>query len=112
MEANRDFISIDETLVPIQDKETRARPLQGRMQRHKVFFSYDEATKPEFYDIAERELLQFPEGQNDDIVDMLAWGARLAMNLSLPNKQSPPPPPKSWKQSITAKKATTNHMAA
>src|SRR5690606_20963835 len=59
LELNRKYVSVDESLVPIQDKETRARPLQGRMQRHKLFFSYDTATRPEIYDIAERELLQF-----------------------------------------------------
>lgn len=90
LDKKRLYLSIDETLVPIQDKETRARPLQGRVQRHKWFLSHDEGTRPEIYDITEREMLQFPNGVNDDIVDMAAWAARLALNLSLPTSKAPP----------------------
>ena len=90
LDKKRLYLSIDETLVPIQDKETRARPLQGRVQRHKWFLSHDEGTRPEIYDITEREMLQFPNGVNDDIVDMAAWAARLALNLSLPASKAPP----------------------
>ena len=90
LDKKRLYLSVDETLVPIQDKETRARPLQGRVQRHKWFLSHDEGTRPEIYDITEREMLQFPNGVNDDIVDMAAWAARLALNLSLPTSKAPP----------------------
>lgn len=108
----RKYISVDETLVPIQDKETRARPLQGRMQRRKHFFSFDEATKPEIYEIAQREMLQFPNGVNDDIVDMLAWAGRLALNISLPNAQTPPRP-QGWKEKLQAQLAgSRSYMAA
>lgn len=99
LDKKRFFISIDETLVPIQDKETRARPLQGRMQRHKLFFSYDTRERPEIYDIAQREMLQFPNGAHDDIVDMLAWGSRLALNISLPTDKAPPKR-KSWEDTL------------
>ncbi len=108
----RKYISVDETLVPIQDKETRARPLQGRMERRKHFFSFDEATKPEIYEIAQREMLQFPNGVNDDIVDMLAWAGRLALNISLPNAQMPPRP-QGWKEKLQAQLAgSRSYMAA
>lgn len=100
LDQRRLYISVDETLVPIQDKEARARPLQGRTQRHKLFFSYDGNTRPEIYDIVEREMLQFPNGVNDDCVDMIAWAARLALNLSLPSMQTPPPRQKSWKDRL------------
>lgn len=86
LDAKRISLPVDDSLVPIADSETRARPLQGLMQRGKVLFSYDEATRPEIYDIVERELLQFPNGVHDDCVDSLAWGARLSMNLSLPTE--------------------------
>ena len=112
LELNRKYVSVDESLVPIQDKETRARPLQGRMQRHKLFFSYDTATRPEMYDIAERELLQFPNGANDDIVDMLAWGARLALNVSLPQNQIPVARHKSWTDKLRAASSGGSFMAA
>lgn len=81
------YISIDETLVPIVDKEVRARPLQGRAQMHTLFFSQD-PTSPDMYDEAVRELLRFPNGRHDDIVDMLAWGARLASTLSPPARRT------------------------
>lgn len=111
--ARRKYVSVDETLVPIQDKETRARPLQGRMQRHKLFFSYDERTRPEIYDIAEREMLQFPNGVNDDIVDMLAWGARLALNVSLPYTKPMGRQNKSWKDELNEElRGSRSFMAA
>lgn len=99
LDAKRLYVSVDDSLVPITDKPTRARPLQGRIQRHKLFFSYDEATKPDIYDATEKELLQFPDGVHDDIVDMLAWGSRLALNLSLPAMQAPPKR-KSWEDDL------------
>lgn len=112
LDARRLYITVDETLTPIQDKEARARPLQGRMQRHKLFFSYDEATRPEIYDITEREMLQFPNGVNDDIVDVLAWGSRLALNISLPNAQTPVQRQKGWKDKLVATTAARSSMAA
>lgn len=111
LSATRDFISVDESLVPIQDKSTRARPLQGRMQRRKFFFSFDNAVKPEIYDITERELLQFPNGVHDDIVDCLAWASRLALNTPLPQTQEPVAKRASWKDKLTATSNTCSHMA-
>lgn len=110
---DRLYISVDETLVPIQDKETRARPLQGRMQQRKLLFSYDGHTKPDIYDSTERELLQFPNGAHDDIVDCLAWGARLALQTSLPRSKAPPAK-KGWEETLraSAKIAGTSHMAS
>lgn len=102
LDQKRIYISVDDTLVPIQDKEARARPLQGRTQRHKWFISYDESTRPEMFDVLEREMLQFPNGAHDDCVDMLAWAARLALNLSLPSMKAPPKP-KSWKDKLSAR---------
>lgn len=107
-------VAVDETLVPVQDKETRARPLQARTQQRKLFFSFDGHTKPEIYESAERELLQFPNGAHDDIVDMLAWAARLAHNLSLPQKRTPPQK-KGWEaqlKSMLATSAGKSHMAS
>ena len=112
LDKNRKYVSVDETLVPIQDKETRARPLQGRIQRHKLFFSFDTTTRPEIYDITEREMLQFPNGANDDIVDMLAWGARLAQNTSLPSVRHPTQRAKSWTDKLKSSGGTRDFMAA
>lgn len=93
--------SVDNSLVPVTDKEARARPLQARTQQRKFFFSYDYATKPDSYAYAEREMLQFPNGKFDDVVDMLAWGARLAQNLPLPNARALPKR-KSWQDELLA----------
>lgn len=111
LDKKRLYPSVDETLVPIQDKETRARPLQGRVQRHKLFFSHDTAERPEILEIAEREMMQFPQGAHDDIVDMLAWGARLALNISLPNAQTPPKRQERWADKLNAT-PRGNFMAA
>lgn len=113
LKEKRLYVSVDETLVPIQDKETRARPLQGRMQRGKFYMSYDEASKPEVLDVAEREMLQFPNGANDDCVDMRAWAARLALNLALPQMRAPPKR-ESFQDKLNAMVSGGNHdfMAA
>lgn len=111
LDAKRLYLPFDESLVPMQDKEVRARPLQGRTQRHRLIFSYSDAVRPEIYDEVEKELLRFPNGTHDDIVDMLAWGARLSMNLSLPSSAAAPPKLKSWKDVISGTSNTT-HMAA
>lgn len=105
------FVSVDETLVPIQDKEVRARPLQARMQLRKLYLSFDAQVRPEIYDIAERELLQFPNGANDDIVDMMAWAARLAQNIALPTTKSPPRKA-SWTDKLRVQSHPRSSMAA
>lgn len=111
LDAKRIFISVDETLVPIQDKETRARPVQGRMQRRKLFLSHDTTEPPDEYAVAERELLQFPNGANDDCVDMFAWAGRLALNIPLPQMRAPPPPTTSWRDRLVTSSNNRSAMA-
>jgi len=84
-------------LKPVQDKELRARPLQGRMQQGMVLFPQNQP----WLEQLSYELLRFPGGVHDDIVDALAWLARLVM------KHEPPKPPKrkqlkSWKDKLRA----------
>lgn len=67
-------------LVPITDKIVRARPLQGRMQQGTVIFPANQA----WVEQAVFELLRFPGGVHDDIVDALSWVVRLSMNFSPP----------------------------
>lgn len=105
-----EYLSFDETLVPLTDKEVRARPLQGLTQVHKLIFSYDGEERPEIYTDVERELLRFPNGTNDDIVDMLAWGARLAQKMS-PAFDPAPAKPQSWKDRVSGITGTS-HMAS
>lgn len=93
-------LSVNDSLVPITDKEVRARPLQARTQLHKLIFSY-EGDRPDVYSDAERQMLRFPNGTHDDIVDMLAWGARLALNTSLPSSTAPRKR-ESWQDKVRA----------
>src|SRR5262249_30513632 len=101
----------DESLVPIQDKEVRARPLQGRSQVHKVFFSC-QGSRPDVFTDIRKELLRFPNGTHDDCVDMMAWGARLAMNLTLPTDTTAPKKLPSWKDRLRRSDAGVSHMAS
>ena len=86
----------DRALVPITDKLTRARPLQGRMQQGMVYVLN---TQP-WVETFEFELLRFPGGVHDDIVDAMAWLTRLVM------REDPPPKPtaallkKTWKKRL------------
>ncbi len=112
LDEKRKYVAFDESLVPIQDKEVRARPLQGRTQVHKFFFSY-RGSRPDVYNDIRKELLRFPNGTNDDCVDMTAWGARLALNLSLPADAAAPQKLASWKDRFRGgSRDGTSHMAA
>lgn len=97
-----------EVMKPLTDKVARARPLQGRMQQRKVAF-FDGA---DWKRTTEHELLRFPSGQFDDVVDALSWAARLA---SRPAPRSRTPKPKkleSWKDKLRLGARGGSHMAA
>lgn len=111
LDKHRLYVNFDESLVPIQDKEARARPLQNRMQRHRLHFSYEDSVRPAMYDDVERELLRFPTGTSDDIVDALAWLARLAMNVSLPVDIPHTSKLKSWKDKLVIPGTATSPMS-
>lgn len=53
------------------DKKTKALPAAALMESHKIFLL---KSLPELYDI-ENELLQFPNGKHDDIVDNFGFAA-------------------------------------
>lgn len=72
--------------TPAKDKQTRATPLKARMQAKKIWF-------PDvsfFHDTWQPEMLAFPAGKNDDMVDAPAWGALMLDELVAP---APPPAP-------------------
>ena len=69
-----------QALKPLTDKWVRARPLQGRMQQGMVVFPSNQP----WLDTLTHELLRFPGGVHDDIVDAMAWMARVAMNMEPP----------------------------
>jgi len=97
-----------EELKPLTDKLARARTLQGRMEHGRVWLP---ASAP-WLKVLEIELLRFPAGVHDDIVDALAWAANLVV-------RHPPPTearkrkPKSWKDKLSEMGASgASHMAA
>lgn len=69
-----------ELLRPLTDKQARARPLQGRMQMHMVTFQRG----AQWMEKAAEEMLRFPTGVHDDIVDALAWMMQLVITKSPP----------------------------
>lgn len=97
-----------EVLRPMTDKMARARPLQGRMQQGRVIFPEEAAWRAQ----AEQELLRFPAGVHDDVVDALAWAVQLCMGKEPPQAYVPPPL-KSWRDRLSESFAGSgSHMSA
>jgi predicted phage terminase large subunit-like protein len=97
-----------EVLRPMTDKLARARPLQGRMQQGRVVFPEGAPWLPQ----AEQELLRFPAGVHDDVVDALAWAAQLCIGREPPRSLSTTPL-LSWKDKLNIPDLSgAGHMAA
>lgn len=94
MREEKAYVSI-ESMQALTDKESRARALQGRMEHRKFFFLED---SPWMQDV-ERELLRFPAGRHDDIVDALSWAVRLATG-KMPKKPPAKKKMSSWKDKL------------
>lgn len=84
-----------EVLRPMTDKLARARPLQGRMQQGRIVFPQEASWLPQ----AEQELLRFPAGAHDDVVDAMAWVVQLCLGKEPPRMAVPPPIP-SWRDKL------------
>ncbi len=95
MRERRVFPSI-EILKPITDKLARARPLQGRMQQGMVSF----CSRAEWYDACRLEMLRFPAGVHDDMVDSLSWAVHLSIPRQPPRSKTQTPAHKSWRDRI------------
>lgn len=99
-----------ELLPAITDKQSRAKTLQGHMQHGRVYWP-DPRTQP-WAQQAISELLRFPGGAHDDVVDAGAWAARLTIAAPPPEEETPPPV-KSWKDGIDRLLMTDGtHMTA
>lgn len=96
-----------EVLRPLSDKLARARPLQGRMQQGRVVFPEGASWLPQ----AEQELLRFPAGAHDDVVDALAWAVHLCIGKEPPRLEEPAPVP-SWRDKLTIMGGGGSHMSA
>lgn len=103
---------LDEDLRPVQDKKVRASVLQSMMQLGQVHFARGQP----WYERVESELLRFPNGQHDDIVDALAWLARMHVHVPRPvvrDKTARKGKHKSWKDKLRlAQRGETTYMTA
>lgn len=94
------------------DKMTRARPIQGRMQQMRVHFP----SGASWFQELQNEMLAFPSGKHDDQVDAMAWVGQMILMMS-PNREKAPPPKKSWRDSLRKQIHSTqgyglSHMAS
>lgn len=106
--SERRMYPVMEVMKPLTDKVARARPLQGRMQQKKVVF----LEGADWLANAKHEMLRFPSGQFDDVVDALAWCTRLASKPP-PQPRGKPARPKSWKDRLAGiQGGDVSHMAA
>lgn len=98
-----------EVLIPLTDKLVRANPLKGRMQMGKVYMPQNASWFP----IMQREMLFFPAGKNDDIIDALSWCVRLTLSRSAP-KMLGATQLRSWKDKLInyTEGGQGGHMAA
>ena len=96
-----------EVMKPLSDKVARARPLQGRMQQGRIIFPENASWLGQ----AEQELLRFPAGAHDDVVDALAWLTHLCIGKAPPRIAVPPPLP-SWRDKLAIVGGEGSHMSA
>lgn len=95
MRKARSSVIIDDTLKPVTDKRVRAQHLGALVQRGQ----FHVLNQP-WADKLVGEMLRFPKGQHDDIVDSLAWLARMSKTAPLPTMYTPPVRRKSWKDKL------------
>lgn len=97
-----------EVLRPMTDKLVRARPLQGRMQQGRIVFPEES----DWLTQAKQEMLRFPAGIHDDVVDALAWAVQLCINRA-PPRFDQPKPPASWRDKLVVGGLSDgSHMSA
>lgn len=107
--AERNVFPSYEVMKPLTDKLVRARALQGRMQQGRVLFQ-EQAT---WLTPLKHEMLRFPAGEHDDMVDALAWACNLVVNKPPPKVDESTIRLKSWKDKLKLHgKSSVSHMAA
>ena len=108
--SERKYYPSYEELKTLTDKMARARALQGRLQQGRVWFPVDAAWLP----VVTQELLRFPAGAHDDVVDALAHAVNLCVNKTPKDSQIKQRTLPSWRDKIgefMGRKGGT-HMAA
>jgi len=91
----RNFFPPFEELKPLTDKMARARNLQGRLQQGRLWLPQEAA----WVSTVVTELLRFPAGAHDDIVDALAHAVNLCVGKT-PKRGRAPRALKSWKDKL------------
>ena len=111
--AERKLYPSYEALKPLTDKMARARNLQGRFQQRKIWFPGDPAAQVWLKDV-EHELLRFPGGAHDDIVDAMAWAVNLLIGKSAPAQRMEHERPRTWKEKLEEQlnMLSGSHMSA
>lgn len=89
-----------------RDKESRARAIQARVQQGKVKFPLN----ANLTQLAMHEMLRFPTGLHDDIVDALAWIGRMLVDM-VGYSRPKPKKQKSWKDKLRSLGRHTHHSA-
>lgn len=90
-----------------QDKQARARSIQGRMRQGRVFFPEEASWTQEMVN----ELLRFPSGVHDDQVDALAWiGIMMTMFFHTAPVEDDPTP--KWFKNFIAKQSSGPNSSA
>lgn len=80
-----------------RDKESRARVIQGRMRQGKVYFPKHALWMTEFLE----EMMKFPLGAHDDMVDALAYVGLLLQDMTPPPElKDPDPYAKGWRKRL------------
>jgi predicted phage terminase large subunit-like protein len=108
--AERKYYPSYEELKTLTDKMARARALQGRLQQGRVWLPLNAPWLP----VVTQELLRFPAGAHDDIVDALAHAVNLCVNKTPKDSQIKQRTLPSWRDKIgefMGRKGGT-HMAA
>ena len=80
-----------------RDKMARARSIQGMIKSGKVFFP--SPSEVSWSSTMTNELLRFPSGAHDDIVDAVAWIGQMLGQMN-PNSAMPEPKRPSWKDKL------------
>ena len=106
-------LHIEELPPGKQDKELRARAIQGLMSQGKVYWPEGALWVDEYLN----ELLRFPNGVKDDRVDAAAWiGKMLATQQYVGTGRPKSEKTKDWKKKlagyVSGNKSTNGHMAA
>jgi predicted phage terminase large subunit-like protein len=109
MSERHKYISITKLRPGRANKVARAMNIIARMEQGKVFFRQGASWLPDF----EAELLKFPNGKNDDMVDALAYIGWMLNDVVPPQRKKEKPKP-SWKDKLRRMGLTNGktHMSA